>query len=393
MHSLLITNDFPPFWAGEAQYYYNIWNNLPPGEVIVLAPKIPNCEEFDRLQRFKIYRGRCLLFPTFLGKLIKPFIYLFYTLKIVRRHKDIYLIHCGNILSTFLTGMFIYKLYKIPYFVYLFAEDLREYGRIKIIRNFFVKFLNNAKKIITVSEFTKNRFVKKGVKKELFKTIYPGIDMDKFSPMNSSRIKEVYNLKDKKVILSVGRLVRRKGFDMIIRSLPLVLKRIPNAVLIICGIGELEKKLKKLVNDYNLDKYVIFAGHVSNTGELFLYCNACDVFVLPSREYRQVDAEGFGIVFLEAGACGKPVIGGRSGGIPEAILDGETGLLVDPLDVEDIANKIIKILTDDDLARQLGKNARIRINEKFQWKFASRALESMNSILKEEKRRLHSMQA
>ena len=376
MHTLLITNDFPPFWAGEAQYYYNIWKHLPAEEVIVLAPRIPHCEEFDRVQRFKIYRARGLLFPTSLGKFVKPFIYLFYTMKILRRHKDIGLVHCGNILATFLSGMFAHRFYKIPYFVYLFAEDLRGYGKIKPFRDFFVRFLNHARKVIIISEFTRQRFIAKGVKQELISMIYPGVDVDSFHPGDAGRLREVYGLKGKKVILFVGRLAKRKGFDMVIKALPLVLEKVPSAVLVSCGQGELAAQLKKMVKDYNLDEHVIFAGFIPHA-ELPQYYNLCDVFIMPSREYSQVDAEGFGIVYLEAGACGKPAIGGRSGGTPDAILDGETGLLVDPGDREDIANAIIKILSDDNLARQLGENARRRISERFQWKFSSRFLENL----------------
>jgi phosphatidylinositol alpha-1,6-mannosyltransferase len=200
--------------------------------------------------------------------------------------------------------------------------------------------------------------------------------MDSFYPGDAGRLREVYGLKGKKVILSVGRLAKRKGFDMVIKALPLVLEKVPSAVLVSCGQGELAAQLKKMVKDYNLDEHVIFTGFIPHA-ELPQYYNLCDVFIMPSREYSQVDAEGFGIVYLEAGACGKPAIGGRSGGTPDAILDGETGLLVGPGDREDIANAIIKILSDDNLARQLGENARRRISEKFQWKFASRSLEGL----------------
>jgi phosphatidylinositol alpha-1,6-mannosyltransferase len=227
-----------------------------------------------------------------------------------------------------------------------------------------------------ISEFTRQRFIAKGVKKELIKVLYPGVDIDSFHPQDCSGLREIQGLKGKKVILSVGRLTKRKGFDMVIKVLPLVLQKVPNAVLLICGKGELTAQLRKMAKSYNLDEQVIFTGYVSNA-ELPLYYNLCDVFIMPSREYSQVDAEGFGIVYLEAGACGKPAIGGRSGGIPDAILDGETGLLVDPGDREDIANAIIKILSDDNLARQLGENARRRIEEKFQWKFSSRLLEDL----------------
>jgi phosphatidylinositol alpha-1,6-mannosyltransferase len=376
MRSLLITNDFPPYWGGAAQVCYNIWKNLAPENIIVLAPYLPGCEEIDRTLGFKVYRAKIFCYSTFLGKLIKPFIFLFYTRSIIKKHQDIELIYCGNVLTTFLPGMFAFKFHKIPYFAHLFVDDLQAYGRVRIIRDFFMKFLNNAKRIIIACDFTRDLFISKGVRKELFRTVYPGVDMDTFYPMDAIRVKEGLNLSGKKVILSVCRLVERKGMDMLIKSLPLVLEKVPDVVLIICGAGKLEKKLKKLASKYKLEESVYFPGHKTRR-ELALYYNACDVFVMPSRVHKGLDAEGFGIVFLEAGACAKPVIGGRSGGIPEAIVDGQTGFLVDPLDVEDIANKIIKILTDDNLARQLGEKARMRIREKFQWKISARTLQDI----------------
>jgi len=165
------------------------------------------------------------------------------------------------------------------------------------------------------------------------------------------------------VILTVGNLVERKGHDVVLKSLPKVLKEVPNTVYLIVGDGEQKQNLKELVDELGLGEQVIFTGRVPEK-ELPQYYNACDVFIMPSREIGS-DIEGFGIVFLEAGACSKPVIGGRSGGIIDAVEDGVSGILVDPTNVDEISQTLITLLTDDELARRLGRQGRKRVEEDF----------------------------
>lgn len=172
-------------------------------------------------------------------------------------------------------------------------------------------------------------------------------------------------LAGRKVILSIGRLVERKGFDTVIRALPQVLKTVPNACYVMAGGGEYSSELKKLRDQLGLQDHVVFAGSPDREA-IPAYYRLCDVFVMPSRTLSGSQCEGFGIVFLEAAASGRPAIGGLSGGIPDAIVDGVTGHLVDPTDVGALAERIISLLTDPELAKSMGQAARQRAVEEFQ---------------------------
>jgi len=176
-----------------------------------------------------------------------------------------------------------------------------------------------------------------------------------------------HHLQEKNVVLTIARLVERKGIDVVIKAMPMVLEAIPNVVYLVIGLGPYKGKLERLARDLGLEGRVIFVGHVSDE-ELPLYYCACDVFVLVSRTLTDKgEMEGFGIVYLEAGACGKPVVAGRGGGVEEAVEDGVTGLLVDPLDVGEIAEAIVRILKDKELAKRLGENGRKKAMKQPDW--------------------------
>ena len=237
------------------------------------------------------------------------------------------------------------------------------------IFNMFVKSaLNSAKKIICVSKYTAN-LVSKVVEASKIEVIHNGVDMEKLTPkMSRSKFKLNIGLKDKQIILSVANLVKRKGHNQIIRSLPWVLKSVPNLVYIIVGEGSEERALKTMVEDMDLKEKVIFAGFVPNE-DIADYYNACDVFVLASRtDIEEAAVEGFGIVYIEASAMGKPVVGGRSGGTSEAVLDGTTGFLVNPNDTKELANKLFILLTDKELRKKIGGNGREIVMKNYLWK-------------------------
>src|SRR5262249_28770373 len=154
------------------------------------------------------------------------------------------------------------------------------------------------------------------------------------------------------LFLTVARLIPRKGIDTVLRALATVVLSVPRVAYCIVGEGPEEARLKTLVNDYGLTPHVIFAGALE-FGALAAAYRAADVFVMTPRESGH-SVEGFGIVYLEAGAFGLPVIGSRSGGVPDAIIDGETGLLVEPDDAEGLARILVRLLTDRALATRLG---------------------------------------
>ena len=184
--------------------------------------------------------------------------------------------------------------------------------------------------------------------------IHPGIDPKIFhnGKQLAQMIREKYYLGDAPILLTVGRLQRRKGHDMVIRAMPLIKAKIPHAIYLIVGTGEESAFLQALVREVDVTDSVIFVGCITDEEVLGCYA-ACNVFVMPNREING-DIEGFGIVYLEASAAGKPVIGGRSGGTSDAILDGITGLRVDGTSVAEIAEAVISLLNDSNTSQTYG---------------------------------------
>jgi phosphatidylinositol alpha-1,6-mannosyltransferase len=161
--------------------------------------------------------------------------------------------------------------------------------------------------------------------------------------------------------------VERKGQDKVIEALPLIKREIPDIRYVICGRGNDEARLRRIAAEKGVAGEVVFAGFVPNE-ERGAFYDACDVYVMPSREIPEKgDIEGFGMTYLEANSFGKPVIGGMSGGVSEAVIDGVTGLLVDPCDVEAIAGACIRLLRDPVLAGRLGRQGRDRVVREFNW--------------------------
>lgn len=208
--------------------------------------------------------------------------------------------------------------------------------------NFKIKALKEAKIIITVSNFTKEKIIFKlpELQNKIF--ILPNsVDGEEFKPQNKPlNLLQKYNLTDEKIILTTARLSKSegyKGYDKIIKALPNIIKKIPKSKYFLVGSGDDISRLRKLIDDLNLDNDVIMPGFVSDN-DLVDYYNLADVFVMPSK------GEGFGIVFLEALACGKPVIAGNIDGSVDAVLNGELGILVNPDNVDEISEAIIKTL-------------------------------------------------
>ena len=209
--------------------------------------------------------------------------------------------------------------------------------------------------------------------------IAPGIDVNHFSPQDSTQLRRDLNLDNKRVIVSVGRLVHRKGQDHLIESMPEILKSVPNAHILLVGQGPYLSHLKKLVARHDLNDHVSFIGRIQYS-QLPQYICAGDVFVMPSRSrFFGLEVEGLGIVYLEASACGLPVIAGSSGGAPDAVIDGVTGFVVDGQNNQEIASATIKLLNDLDYAKRMGLAGREWIVENWRWEIWS---ERFNSLLK-----------
>jgi phosphatidylinositol alpha-1,6-mannosyltransferase len=234
------------------------------------------------------------------------------------------------------------------------------------IREYIIK---NTDFIIAISNFAASNLDNYKVSSTDISVIPGGVNKNDFRLNSYQRVEELRSnlqIGNSKVIFGLGRLVRRKGFDILIKSLPLVIEKVPDVSLIIGGDGPDRDRLESLARDYQVLEHIRFTGYVAEPDRKYYY-HLSDVFAMPCREEREGDIEGFGIVFTEANACGLPVVGGRSGGATEAIDDGVTGLLVDPHSKKDVANSLVTILNDTDFAQELGQNGKERVHQKLNW--------------------------
>jgi phosphatidylinositol alpha-1,6-mannosyltransferase len=220
--------------------------------------------------------------------------------------------------------------------------------------------------VIANSQNTRRLLRNAGVPDSKIHVIYPGVDPERFSPSVDGRaVRGRFAPEGGPLLLSVGRLQRRKGHDLAIAAIARLVREWPTLRYVIVGGGEEKPRLEALARDCGVARHVIFAGEAKAV-DLPAYYAACDVFMLPNR-LDEGDIEGFGIVFLEAAASTRPAIGGRSGGVPEAIAEGQTGLLVSGTDADELAATVHRLASDRLLARRLGLAGRDRVLREFTW--------------------------
>ena len=220
-----------------------------------------------------------------------------------------------------------------------------------------------------LGEFTRSAISKALTTKsaDSMQKIAPGIDIEHFRAVDATALRQSLGLTNKKVIVSVGRLVHRKGQDFLIESMPQILKQVPDAHLLLVGQGPYRERLEKLVNKHSLHKNVSFIGRIQYK-DLPSYICVGDIFAMPSRSrFAGLEVEGLGIVYLEASACGLPVIAGASGGAPDAVIEGVTGFVVDGTNTNQIANRAIQLLLDEKLRISMGSAGRSWIEKEWRW--------------------------
>ncbi|MBN1779470.1 MAG: glycosyltransferase family 4 protein, partial [Candidatus Buchananbacteria bacterium] len=229
------------------------------------------------------------------------------------------------------------------------------------------KILSRAKNIIANSNFTKQEILKLGIDEQKIVIVNPGpnITPSNLDLAELAEIKNKYQLNGKKVILSVGRLVRRKGFDLTIEAVAQIVKTRQDFTYLIVGNGPDFMRLEKIIVNKKAGQFVRVINQVDDQ-LLAAYYQACDFLVMPARQI-DYDFEGFGIVYLEANGFGKPVIGAKSGGVAEAIIDGQTGFLIEPDNLDQLVEKINQFLNQPDLAKKLGLQGLQRVIDDFDW--------------------------
>lgn len=365
--SLFISFDFPPKRGGISRYLWQVANSLPPEKVVILTEPAGD----QAPTPFGVYRKKLLTAVPFIWPKWLPLFWL--TVRLVRR-ENIKLIHAVQILPFGTVALLIKLIFRIPYVVYVYGQDLvimrRSVRKMRLIRS----ILRNAQSVIANSHYTASVAVSAGASTGSIAVIYPApaaAMTETATAEELSAFRNRYQLLNQYVILTVGNLVERKGHASVIQSLPVVLKTIPQLMYVIVGTGPFREQLSILAKKLHVEKRVLFLDRVADA-ELPLFYQVCDLFAMPSREIRNnrdevTDVEGFGIVFLEANRYAKPVIGGRSGGIPEAVADKHSGLLVDPDNQQEITTALLALLTDRSYAKTLGKQGKERAIKSFAW--------------------------
>jgi phosphatidylinositol alpha-1,6-mannosyltransferase len=373
MKILIISADFPPWDGGIAQVGYEYARTFFAlgHSVTVLAPQYEGDHPWDRLQPFDVLRYRA--HKSFLAH----FWLLRIKLAILLKRRSFDWILClrwnfdGLALQT--------KIKNNPVvFQWYHGNELfdRHLGNGKWAAKLDL-LMNRCSANIAVSDYTATLLARHYPSCPRVHTIHLGIDTKRFQPpLSVDRAKAKIGLQGKRVILSLARLVKRKGQHLVIKSLARI-NDLDNIVYVVAGKGSYEAALKELVKRLGLDHHVRFVGFVPEKDKV-KYFQACDIYTMPSKsEESRGDVEGFGLTYLEANACGKPVIGGRQGGCLEAVADGESGLLVDPDSEEQMAAALTRLLCDSTLYQHLSQQGLKRAREVFSWQASCRRLETL----------------
>jgi phosphatidylinositol alpha-1,6-mannosyltransferase len=368
---LIATIEFPPQRGGVANYLAGLIGALPPDKAAVLAPKMAGVEQFDGGKPYKIYRKNLVSHLPFVWP--KWLLTIWHLWRTARREKAEAIL-VGQVLPVGTAAYFLNKIFVLPYFVSCHGMDILTAAESPRKKKLMSKIFEQASGIIANSEFTKKELIGLAVPENKITVIYPcpgkeeGIGREKVE-----EIRKKLGLADKKIILTVGRLVARKGQDKVIEAMPKILEKIPNAIYVIVGNGPEREKLQVLSSKFQDN--ILFAGELSEAKKIAFY-QLCDVFAMVPRQIGP-DVEGFGTVYLEANRFNKPVIAGRSGGVAEAVADGVTGLIVEPENINQIAEAVIKVLVDKNLADKLGAAGQERVEKEFRWEVQAEKLKNI----------------
>jgi phosphatidylinositol alpha-1,6-mannosyltransferase len=347
MTSLLVTNDFPPKVGGIQSYLYELWRRLPPADTHVLTTAYPGAAEFDAAQEFSIVRRRDRFFvPTpALADAVDAHARAIGA-RIVFLDPMLPLGHVGP------------RLRAAPYVVVGHGAEITVYGRVPVSHTLARRVLGGAAGLVAAGEYVAREAARAAGRALPTMVVPPGVDPDRFRPLDDAARRAArvrFGLDpDRPLVVGVSRLVPRKGFDVLLDAVA----GMPDLQVAIAGAGRDRRRLGTRTSVMGDRAHLL--GTVPDAELPALYACA-DVFAMVCRDrWGGLEAEGYGIVFVEAAACGVPSVAGRSGGSAEAVLDGETGYVVEPRSVSEVRAALDRVLRDDALRARLGAAARTR---------------------------------
>ena len=371
---LFVTNDFGPRAGGIETFIIGLIERRPFGQTIVYTSAQPNSEQYDAewLAQYgvRVIRDR--------SKILLPTPRVAFHLKKIIRKEGITTAAFGaaaplGLLSAGMKRAGVVRTVALTHGHEVWWAKVFPF-------NLLLRRIGSTVDVLTyLGEFTRSA-ISKGLTAKAQASmvkIAPGIDVDHFIPTNATALRNSLGLSDKKVIVSVGRLVHRKGQDHLIEAMPEILKSIPQAHLLLVGEGPYREHLQTLVKKHNLEASVSFIGRIQYK-DLPTYICVGDIFAMPSRSRLMgLEVEGLGIVYLEASSCGLPVLAGDSGGAPDALVQNVTGLVVNGIDDQQIATAAIKLLTDIELSKNMGLAGRQWIIDNWRWEIWSKDFEKL----------------
>ena len=363
MPSLLVTNDFPPKVGGIQSYLWELWRRLPPDEVTVLTTPYAGSAEFDRAQPFRVVRDR--------DRVLLPHPALAGRIDALARNVNADLIFLDPALPLGALGP---RLLAAPYVAVLHGAEVTVPGRLPGSRALLRRVLDGAAGVLAAGTYPAEEAARAAGRVLPGLVIPPGVDVDRFRPQTGDpagrnvTCKRLGLPEAAPLVLGVSRLVPRKGFDVLIDAVARLDRSSLEPVhLALAGSGRDSGRLAKRAARAGLGERFHLLGRVPDDDLPSLYATA-DVFAMCCRErWGGLEAEGFGIVFLEAAASGVPAVAGRSGGAWEAVDDGSTGFVVDPLDAGAVATALERLLADPALRRRMGDAARARAEQAFSY--------------------------
>jgi len=356
---LVVTNDFPPRPGGIQSFVHGLVSRLPPDDVVVLTSRWRGWPEFDADAPYEVVRAdTSVLLPT-------PAV----------RRQAVELLRSRECTAVWFGAA-------AP--LGLLAPALRRAGAQRLVatthghevgwsmlpaaRRLLRRIAGSVDVVTYLGEFTRGHLAAAlGRHADRLARLTPGVDATVFRPGRGAAVRASLGLADRPVIVCVSRLMPRKGQDVLLRALPAIRAVVPDAALLLVGGGPLRGDFERYVDRNALRDHVVLTGSAP-AAELPSYFGAGDVFAMPCRSrFGGVDVEGLGMVYLEAAACGLPVVAGRSGGAPDAVRDGDTGVVVNGAAADDVAHAVSALLSDPARAAAMGARGREWVEREWSW--------------------------
>lgn len=377
--TLLLSEIFPPKTGGSGRWFWEIYRRLPRQGVMVAAGTDARADVFDRGHDLRVVRT-----PLSMNRWgvrswseLRGYVRAYRAVRRVVRDNQVGQLHCGRLLPEGWIAWLMKKSHGLPYVCYVHGEETNYGVASRELAWMMRRVIRSADYLIANSRNTA-RVLRDGwgLSEEKVKILNPGVDLERFVPAaRDEAVRAELDWGDRPVVMTVGRLQRRKGQDQLIRALPRIRQAVPDVLYAIVGDGADREYLQQLIVEHDVADHVQMLGEIDDEQMIQCY-QQCDLFALPNRDVDG-DFEGFGMVLLEAQACGRPVLAGDSGGTSETMRVGETGRIV-PCDHPDpLADAVGELLSDEELRQKMGRAARSWVTARFGWESLSRQAESL----------------